>query len=43
MKLIIKWLCFLYFLFHEDTTGLVFYDEDIGGLKIKFKPIESEE
>lgn len=42
MKLIIKWLCFLYFYFHKNTTGLLFYDEDFGGLKIKFEPKESE-
>ena len=43
MKSIIKLLCFMYFTIHEDVTGLLFYDEDFGGLKIKFEPIESEE
>lgn len=43
MKTIIKWLCFLYFSFHEDTTGLLFHDEDFGALRIKFEPQESEE
>ena len=43
MKFLIKWLCFLYFSFHKDTTGLLFYDEDFGGLKIKFEPQESED
>ncbi len=43
MKLIIKWLCFLYFSFHKNTTGLVFYDENFGGLKIKFESVENEE
>lgn len=42
MKTMIKWLCFLYF-FHHRTTGLVLYDEDFGGLKIKFEPKESED
>lgn len=46
MKTIIKWLCFFYFSFHKDVSGLVFYDKDFGGLKIKFeslKDIEVEE
>lgn len=28
MKSLIKWLCFFYFNFHENTTGLLFYDKD---------------
>ena len=43
MKFLIKWLCFFYFSFHEDTTGLVFHDKDFGGLRIKFEPIGSIE
>ena len=37
MKFLIKWLCFLYFSVHEDTTGLLFHDEDFGSLRIKFE------
>ena len=37
MKIIIKWLCFIYFSIHNDVTGLVFYNENIGGIKIKFE------
>lgn len=44
MKFLIKWLCFVYFNLHKDTTGLIFHDKDLGGLRIKFEPpIESEE
>lgn len=43
MKFLIKWLCFLYFSIHsENTVGLLFYDENFGGLRIRFDPIESE-
>ena len=43
MKFLIKWLCFLYFHFHKNTTGLLFHDEDFGGLRIKFEPQKQEE
>lgn len=42
MKTVIKWLCLLYFHFHKNTAGLLFYDEDFGSLRIKFEPAESE-
>ena len=42
MKTIIKWLCFIYFSNHSHTYGLVFYDEELGGIKIKYEPKESE-
>ena len=43
MKTIIKWICFFYFNFHKDASGLVFYDKDFGGLKIKFEPSKESE
>ena len=43
MKLLIKWLCLLYFNSRKNLKGLVFYDEDFGGIKIKFEPNESED
>ena len=38
-----KMVMFFYFNFHKNTSGLLFYDEDFGGLRIKFDPIESEQ
>lgn len=37
IKSMIKFLCYLYFSLHTDTAGLVFFDEDLGGIKIKFE------
>lgn len=43
MKILIKWLCMLYFTLHEESRGLVFYDDDIGGIRIEFEPKETED